>query len=296
MKFTIITPTWNQAAYIKDTIESVINQSHKDIEYLIIDNNSDDGTEDIVRSYMEKDSRIKYIREADHGQAEAINKGFKLATGDIVCWLNSDDFYFDNEVLSKVAAVFEQDEVCLEDFQSPNENKAPVTSKKKIGIVVGDAWYCDKNKNMTEYNPSDRGVAKWVISRWYYIVQPSVFWRSTDLLLDETYHYAFDWKFFIEMFDKNEVLYSHEPYSVYRMYEDNKTGQDNAKRKKEIYRLQKELGISKLNAAWCGHVYHVYEKAENSGKPIEWQIKRKARVDFFSRVLFHITGKRICSF
>lgn len=296
MKFSIITPTWNQAAYIKDTIESVINQSHKDIEYLIIDNNSDDGTEDIVRSYMEKDPRIKYVREADHGQAEAINKGFNLATGDIVCWLNSDDYYFDNDVLAKVAKLFAGSENEMNDSNNSVGGRNKSANCRNIGIVVGDAWYCDKNKNLTEYNPSDRGVAKWVISRWYYIVQPSVFWKKTDLRLDEAYHYAFDWKFFIEMFGKNEVLYSHEPYSVYRMYEDNKTGQDNAKRKKEIYHLQTELGISKLNAAWCGHVYRVYEKAENSGKSMEWQRKRKARVDFFSRLLFHVTGKRICSF
>ena len=76
MKFTVITPTFNQAAYIKDTIDSVLSQKHRDIEYIIVDNNSDDGTEDIVRDYMARDNRIIYIREADKGQAEAINKGF----------------------------------------------------------------------------------------------------------------------------------------------------------------------------------------------------------------------------
>ena len=75
MKFTVITPTWNQAEYIKDTIESVINQTHKDLEYIIVDNNSDDGTKEIVEGYMASDPRIIYIREEDHGQAEAINKG-----------------------------------------------------------------------------------------------------------------------------------------------------------------------------------------------------------------------------
>lgn len=83
--------------------------------------------------------------------------------------------------------------------------------------------------------------------------------------LDEKYHYVFDWKFFIKMFGDNKVSYMHKPLSVYRMYEDNKTGQDNAKRKKEIYELQKELGYSKLNSLWCKHVYKVYEKAEKKG-------------------------------
>lgn len=276
MKVTVITPTWNQAEYIEDTIKSVVEQTYKNIEYIIVDNNSNDGTEQIVQSYMEKDSRILYIREADHGQAEAINKGFRRATGDIVCWLNSDDYYYDEQVLEKVVQSF---------LQNPSKE-----------IVVGDAWYCDKEKNLTEYSKSDRQVPDWVITRWYYIVQPSVFWKKTEIMLDETYHYAFDWKFFIQMFQSHTVLYTQEPYSVYRMYEENKTGQDNAKRKKEIYRLQKELGISKWNTAWCGHVYRVYEQAEQSGKSAAWQQKQKSRVDFWSRVLFHLTGKRICSF
>lgn len=276
MKITVITPTWNQVDYIKDTIESVITQTHKDIEYIIVDNCSDDGTEEIINNYASKDMRIKYIREKDHGQAEAINKGFNLATGEVVCWLNSDDFYFDSKVLERVNTIFEE--------------------KKDVGLLVGDAWYCDKNKQMTEYNPSDRGVKKWVISRWYYIVQPSVFWRKNDTRLDEKLHYTFDWKFFIELFAKNNVIYTHEPYSVYRMYENNKTGLNNAKRKREIYLLQKEINVSKLNTTWCKHVYEVYEKAENSGKTEMQQQKIKNRVDFWSKVLFHITGKRICSF
>lgn len=270
-KITVITPTWNQVEYIADTIESVINQTHRNLEYIIVDNCSNDGTEAVVRRYMEKDSRITYIRENDKGQAEAINKGLNRATGDIVCWLNSDDFYPDNKVLEKVNYHFEADD--------------------GIGIVVGDGWYCDKEKRLTEYNNSDRKVEKWVLDRWYYIVQPSVFWKNSQERLDQKYDYVFDWKFFAKLFKDNKVLYTHEPYSVYRMYENNKTGQDNAKRKKEIYLLQNELKTGYWNVKWCKHVYEVYRKSEEKNKP-----KMKKRVDFWSRVLFHVSGKRICSF
>ena len=270
-KITVITPTWNQAEFIRDTIESVLKQTYREIEYIIVDNCSDDGTKEIVESYCEQDERIIYLREKDHGQAEAINKGLKRATGDIVCWLNSDDFFYDETVLEKV----------MEGFQ-----KNPET-----GVLVGDGWYCDRDKKMTEYNPSDRHVPDWVITRWYYIMQPSVFWRNHHQLLDEKYHYVFDWKFFIGLFGSEKVTYTHEAYSVYRMYEDNKTGQDNAARKKEIYLLQKELNISTWNTAWCRHVYKVYERAECTGRP-----GKKKRVDLISRILFHLTGKRICSF
>ncbi|MCR4586649.1 MAG: glycosyltransferase [Lachnospiraceae bacterium] len=269
--FTIITPTWNQAEYIEDTIKSVLEQRFEDFEYYIIDNCSDDGTEDIVRSYAEKDKRIKYIREPDKGQAEAINKGLRAASGEVVCWINSDDFYFDRYVLENVAAYFKR--------------------YPKAGVVAGDAWYCDREKNLTEYNESDRGVGKKMLRRWYYIVQPAVFWKNHGVLLDESYTYAFDWKFFIELFGEEKVLWAHEPYAVYRMYEDNKTGLDNAKRKKEIWRLQQELGDSRLNVAWCRYVYKAYEKAEMKNKP-----GAKKRIDFMSRMLFHLSGRRIASF
>ncbi len=271
MRFTIITPTYNQAAFIADTIESVLNQRFKDFEYLIFDSESDDGTEEIVRSYEQKDPRIIYVREKDSGQANAINKGLRMAKGEIVCWLNSDDFFYNRNVLTHVDRIFR--------------------AKEDVGVVVGDAWYCDKEKNLTEYNESDRKVPDWVLGRWYYIVQPSVFWKNMGRLLDESYHYAFDWKFFAAMFGDEKVYYSHKPYSVYRMYEDNKTGQDNAKRRYEIYRLMKERDDSRANTVWCYFVYRVYDAAEKKNKP-QW----KKGIDFCTRVLFHVSGKRIAGF
>lgn len=272
MKVTVITPTWNQAAFIGRTIESVVTQTWNDVEYLIVDNCSDDGTEELVRSYKERYPYIVYIREQDRGQADAINKALKRAAGDIVCWINSDDFYYSDDVLEKVVREFEQN--------------------KETEVLVGDGYYCDKAGNFTEPIPCNRKVKPWVLSRWYYILQPAVFWkRQQDLLLDTDYHYVFDWKFFIQLQKRCHFTYREECFAAYRMYEDNKTGLDNAARKKEIYLLQKELGESKINAAWCGFVYRVYEKSEKTGK----ETAKKA-VNILSRVLFHLTGKRICSF
>jgi len=270
-RFTVITPTWNQAEFIRETMDSVLSQSLGDLEYIIVDNLSDDGTEEIVRGYEEKDERIIYIREKDHGQAEAINKGLKLARGEIVCWLNSDDTYADKEVLARVDREFRE--------------------HTDAGVVIGDAWYSDREGNRTYRNESDRKVPSWVLHRWYYIVQPAVFWKNEKRLLDESYTYAFDWKFFITETEKQKVIYTHDAYAVYRMYEDNKTGLDNAKRKGEILRLQEELNESRANIAWCRHVYRVYRKAEQTGKT-----QMKKRVDLLGRILFHITGKRIVCF
>ena len=279
VRFSIITPTFEQVDYIKDTIESVLGQTFTDFEYIIVDSCSEDGTKEVVEKYAAADDRIKYIREKDHGQAEGINKGLRMAKGEIVAWLNSDDFYYNNRVLEHVDKSFRK------------YDKRVSGSESACGLVIGDAWYCDKNKKMTEYNPSDRHVKDDVIRRWYYIVQPACFWKNEGRLLDEKYHYVFDWKFFAEMCEKYKPLYTHKPYAVYRMYEDNKTGMNNAARRFEVYRLQKELEGDTLNTAWCRFVYKAYDKAEKSGND-----RIKKYTDFLSKVLFHISGKRIAGF
>lgn len=109
MKVSIITVVRNNKDTIKDAINSVINQTYKDIEYIIIDGASTDGTVEIVKSYGNKIS--KFVSEPDKGLYDAMNKGIKLATGDVVGILNSDDFYVDEFVIEKVVKIFEEKEV-----------------------------------------------------------------------------------------------------------------------------------------------------------------------------------------
>src|SRR3989339_370760 len=100
--FTIITPSYNHAEFIRQTIDSVLVQNYPNLEYWVIDGGSTDNTVQILKSYG---SKIKWISENDHGQADAINKGLVLARADIVAWLNSDDLY-EPETLQKVATYF----------------------------------------------------------------------------------------------------------------------------------------------------------------------------------------------
>lgn len=109
MKFSIITTSFNSEKTIKDTIESVLSQSYKDIEYIIIDGNSSDNTLKIVREYKERISHI--ISEKDNGIYDAMNKGITLATGDIVGILNSDDVYYSNKSLEYIAHEFKRTNV-----------------------------------------------------------------------------------------------------------------------------------------------------------------------------------------
>lgn len=117
MTVTIITVCFNSVETIEDTIGSVLSQDYKEIEYIIIDGGSTDGTLDVLKKY--RDQVHKYISEADDGIYDAMNKGLNLATGDVVGFLNADDFYADNDVIEKIAGVMQSNDVdcCYGDLE-----------------------------------------------------------------------------------------------------------------------------------------------------------------------------------
>ena len=104
MRISIITICYNRSATMEQSIKSVLGQDYPNIEYIIVDGNSTDGTKDIIESYSGKIS--KYISEPDKGMYDAINKGLAMATGDVVGLMHSDDVFYDSTVVSKIAASF----------------------------------------------------------------------------------------------------------------------------------------------------------------------------------------------
>jgi glycosyltransferase len=131
LKISIITVTYNSAATLEETILSVVNQSYKNIEYIIVDGGSTDATLQIIEKY--KNAIAKVLSEKDKGLYDALNKGVALATGDVIGFLHSDDFYTDNFVIEKYADTF---------------------IKTKADAVYSDLYYVDKND-------SDKIVRKW---------------------------------------------------------------------------------------------------------------------------------------
>lgn len=111
MKITVITVTWNSAATVGDTMESVLGQSWGDVEHIVVDGGSTDGTMDVVRGYegryRERGYELRWLSERDRGIYDGMNKGLRLATGDVVGMLNSDDFYASGDVLERVAGALE---------------------------------------------------------------------------------------------------------------------------------------------------------------------------------------------
>lgn len=107
MKISIITSTFNSAATVADTFDSVLSQTFKDIEYLVIDGCSRDNTLDIIKEYESKfEGRMRWISEKDNGVYDAMNKGIHMATGDVIGFLNSDDFYTSRNCLQVIADAF----------------------------------------------------------------------------------------------------------------------------------------------------------------------------------------------
>lgn len=104
LKISIVTPSFNQARFLERTMTSVLEQPYPELEYIIIDGRSNDGSREIIQKYQEK--LAYWISEPDQGQTDAINKGFTQATGDIFAWLNSDDTYMPGS-LPQVASFFE---------------------------------------------------------------------------------------------------------------------------------------------------------------------------------------------
>ena len=131
MKVSIITTVLNSAHTIGDCILSVISQNFNNIEYIVIDGGSNDGTIDIIKKYEDKITR--WISEKDNGIYDALNKGIRLATGDIIGFLHSDDLYYDNNVISDVVEVF---------------------TDSKVDSCYGDLVYVDRNN-------TDRLIRYW---------------------------------------------------------------------------------------------------------------------------------------
>jgi glycosyltransferase involved in cell wall biosynthesis len=184
LKISIITPSYNQGKFIEETILSIISQNYPHLEYIIIDGGSTDNTVAIIKKYEEY--LAYWVSEKDNGQSEAINKGFKKATGDIVCWLNSDDILLPNALKS------------ISDYFSEN---------KSLDFVNGNTVLVDANSTIISSHftlKQKRWYAKHGI---YYINQPAMFWRreifDTIGFLKEDFHTQMDKEILIRIFENN---------------------------------------------------------------------------------------------
>lgn len=205
-KFSIVTPSLNQAEFIEENIKSILEQNYPNIEHIIIDGKSNDGTIKILKKY----SHLRWISEKDRGQSDALNKGFKLAKGEVIGWLNADDTYVGN-VLFKIAEVF---------------------SNPDVNVVYGNGFEIDESGKQVRTIYSKGIDAGNMIKYWkwnYEYIQPAFFFRRKVFdeigYLDERLHYAMDYDFFIRLCKNFKLYYLDEPLANFRLHSTSKTGE-----------------------------------------------------------------------
>jgi glycosyltransferase len=199
MKISIITVTFNSEKYLADCIDSVQRQSYKNIEHIIVDGNSKDGTVAIIKAYENKIA--KWISESDRGMYDAINKGMAMATGDVIGVLNSDDMLFSHDVIGEIVNTFETE---------------------KVDSIYGDLHYVDREVTSRVFRTwkgkkYDRNLFKmgWMPGHPTFYIKKS----AIDLHGGYENHYftAADYEFMARYLFKHEISSFYLPKLIVKM-------------------------------------------------------------------------------
>jgi len=242
---TIVTPSYNQGRFIAATIESVLSQDYPNLEYLIIDGASTDETAEVVARYGD---RVRFISEPDRGQSEAINKGFRLARGEIVAWLNSDDLFLPGAIHAAVGAL---------------------RGRPDVGFVYGDGFQIDEHGATISRFASTQRFDLWRLSNLSdYILQQTVFFRRAVFddvgWIDEDMHYAMDWEIFIRIGRRWPLLYIPFEMGAIREHASAKSFAGGARRAHEITRMLRRVTGKRFPPGMFVYGLTTYELIVNS--------------------------------
>ena len=220
-RISVVTPSFNQGAYLGETLASIASQHYPELELIVMDGGSTDDSVKVIESFA--GCMTYWESQPDHGQSHAINKGFAKATGDIVCWLNSDDVFLPG-ALNAVAHAFNS--------HSDWEWVSAPSLKFGDGLhEVGGLYEL----------PNDR--VEWL--RFCPLAQPSTFWKRSlyDRLggLDESFHFALDYEYWVRfVFGGASVHFIDRPLSAYRLHDVSKTISSQEKFRSEEKRLREK--------------------------------------------------------
>jgi glycosyltransferase involved in cell wall biosynthesis len=215
-RVSIVMPSYNHAPFLRAAIDSVLSQEYPALELIVIDGGSRDGSVEILQSYGDQ---LRFVSERDRGQADAINRGFALITGEILGWLNSDDLFLPGAIARVVRAFGEHPEA---------------------EFVYGRGWEIDESGRIIE----ESGVLTFdlwrLIHQRNFIQQPSCFFRRSLFErvgpVDANLHYVMDWDLWIRFAGARGVSVD-EFWSCNRVHKDNKTQRGQFRRWAEIRRM-----------------------------------------------------------
>jgi glycosyltransferase involved in cell wall biosynthesis len=235
LKISIVTSSFNQAKYLEECLRSVKDQHHSGVEHIVMDGGSSDGSVEILREFAAKSgwSHLKWVSEPDGGQSDAINKGFRMAQGDVVGWLNSDDFYL-HDCFKYVEQAFD--------------------SKPRPDVLYGDYVWMNEITGTYQVRreiPFSRFVlfhtnVPFILSSGSFFLARKII-ENGDLL-DINYHYAMDYEYYLRLFRKG-YRFCHSPsvMGVLRLHGSCKSKTQRARAIEEHERARrenlKELGI-----------------------------------------------------
>ena len=278
-KISIITPSYNQALFLEETIRSVLDQGYPDLEYIVIDGGSTDGSVEIIQKYA---SRLAYwVSEEDSGQVEAIQKGLNRATGEIIAWLNSDDLYTPG-TLHRISRVFQEPEVAF---------------------TYGKCEFIDdKGSPMYSWPYHEELDLKTVITH-NFLPQPSCFWRMdvyrTVGPLNATLHYAFDYEYWLRILLAGYKTTSVPVvFSLYRLHDESKTCTAQAKFEEEMVQIHDAL-LPERSAAVRKAVARCYRRFATEN--YFWRHDRKRAMKFFRKMfavdptVCDLTALKVCA-
>lgn len=203
-RISIITPSYNQGRFIEETIRSILLQNYPNLEYIIVDGGSTDNTIEIIKKY---EAYLTYwVSEPDAGQSDAINKGFRQATGELIAWQNSDDYY-DSNAFSKIAQV--------------------ARNNLEADVFYGTANVIDDRYQLIQYLEVEHLTVEFVLP-WFYIVNQSCFFKKDLFQLENFVSRKFDHFMDYELFwrlllAKKNFQFVPGLNSYFRIHQDSKT-------------------------------------------------------------------------
>lgn len=270
---SIVTPSYNQAQFIEETIQSVLEQDYARREYLIFDGGSNDGSVEIIRRY--EDRLDFWISERDRGQSHAINKGFSIARGDVLTWLNSDDVLLPG-ALSTVAGCFDR--------------------HPEVDLVYGDFVYTNLQGAIIRRRKVFPRISYDQLVFHDYLGQPAVFFRRSLFeqvgSIDESLTYGMDWELFLRMWKVAQTMHVARELATYRIHESAKgSSEDDDRFQRDTRIIQKRHIRHPFRSAAANRIWQRYKFILSLGRRT-WSVVRDDPIDYTRSLWLMFPGKR----